>query len=168
MRVWVLGIEGKQPYEETIMTTRVELTVIALAFASVNAVAANCGHDVQHGAVRFEQTKLDDNNAVLQYFSPSYIVMDNPKDPRHRAVGECRGQGVITPDGQVWIGTCVAKTTKGEINSVFWYSKPGDMGPEKRADAPQGTYKVISGPMKGQTGKWTGLESGGGSYFCDD
>jgi len=66
------------------MKARVGLTAIALAFASVNAVAANCGHDVQHGAVRFEQTKLDDNNAILTYFSPSFIVMDNPKDPRHR------------------------------------------------------------------------------------
>jgi hypothetical protein len=149
------------------MTARVGLTVIALAFASVNAVAANCGHDVHYGAVRFEQTKLDDNNAILQYFSPNYIVMDNPNDPRHRATGECRGQGVVTPQGQTWVGGCTQKNTKGEVLSVFWYSKPGDKGTEKR-DAPHGTYVILDGPMKGKTGKWTGLESGGGSYFCDD
>jgi len=154
------------------MKARVGLTAIALAFASVNAVAANCGHDVQHGAVRFEQTKLDDNNAILTYFSPSFIVMDNPKDPRHRTTGECRGQGVATPEGVEWIGGCVEKNAAGDTSSVFWYSKPGDMGTERNADAPHGTYKYISAtgklaPLKGKTGKWTGLE-GGGSYFCDD
>jgi hypothetical protein len=53
---------------------------------------------------------------------------------------------------------------------VFWESKPGDTGTEKRADAPHGTYRIIVGPsgLIGKTGKWTGLESGGGSYFCDD
>ena len=139
-----------------------------LAFASVNAVAANCGHDIQHGAVRFEQTKLDDNNAVQHYFSPSYIVMDDPKDPRNRSVGECRGQGIVSPQGATWVGGCTTKSLNGEVNSALWYSRPGDMGPEKRADAPQGTYVFIAGPLKGKTGKWTGLESGGGSYFCDD
>jgi hypothetical protein len=151
------------------MIARVGLTAITFAFASINAMAApNCGHDVQFGAVKFEQTKLDDGNAILSYFSPSYLVMDNPKDPRHRAVGECRGQGVVTPQGQTWVGGCFEKTLTGEIHAVYWWSKPGDKGTENRADAPQGTYKVIAGPMKGKTGKWTGLEAGGGSYFCDD
>ena len=149
------------------MITRFRFTVVALGFLSVNALAGTCGHDVQYGAVKFEQTKLDDSNAILSYFSPSYLVMDNPKDPRHRAVGECRGQGVLTPQGQTWVGGCFEKTLSGEVHAVYWWSKPGDAGTEKR-DAPQGTYKVIAGPMKGKTGKWTGLEAGGGSYFCDD
>lgn len=152
------------------MATRIAVAASAIAFASVNAVAANCGHDVHHGAVQFQQTKLDDGNAVQQYFSPNYIVMNDPKDPRHRAVGECRGQGVVTPQGAKWIGGCTQKSPSGVITSVFWESKPGDTGTEKRADAGHGTYKIIVGPpgLVGKTGKWTGLESGGGSYFCDD
>jgi hypothetical protein len=94
---------------------------------------ANCGHDVHHGAVQFQQTKLDDNNAIQHYFSPNYIVMNDPKDPRHRSVGECRGQGKVTPEGASWIPGCT--------------QKPG---------------------LIGKTGKWFGVESGGGSYFCDD
>ncbi len=154
------------------MTAHVGVAGIALAFLSANAIAANCGHDVQYGAARFEQTKLGDSNAVLQYFSPSFLVMENANDPRHRVSGECRGQGIVAPEGQTWIGGCTWKNAAGDAGSVFWYSKPGDMGTEKRSDVSHGTFKFVSGTgrmaaLKGKTGKWSGLE-GGGAYFCDD
>jgi len=154
------------------MTVRADVAGIAVALLSANAIAANCGHDIQFGAARFEQTKLGDTNAIQQYFSPSFLVMENPSDPRHRVSGECRGQGIVAPDGATWIGGCTWKNAGGDVASVFWYSKPGDTGTEKRADVSHGTFKFISGTgrmaaLKGRTGKFSGLE-GGGAYFCDD
>jgi len=145
---------------------------IALALLSANAIAANCGHDVQYGASRFEQTKLGDTNAVLQYFSPSFLVMENLNDPRHRVTGECRAQGIVAPEGTTWFGGCTWKNAAGDAASVFFSSKPGDVGTEKRANVAHGTFKFISASggmatLNGRTGKWSGLERGG-AYFCDD
>ncbi len=120
---------------------------------------------MQYGAARFEQTKLGDSNAVLQYFSPSFLVMENANDPRHRVTGECRGQGLVAPEGQTWIGGCTWKNAAGEVGSVFWYSKPGDMGTEKRSDVSHGTFKFVSGTgrmaaLKGKTGNGAGSKAG--------
>src|SRR5215813_3924532 len=151
------------------MTTLVRLTAIAFAFASLNALAANCGHDV-HGAPRVEETKLAPNNSILTYFSPATLIMDNTADPRHRAFGECRGQGVVSDGVQRWQGGCIWKSSDQDVSWVFWSSKPGDTGTENR-DAPKGTAvwhgtgKMQS--LNGKTAKWTGLANGG-SYFCDD
>ena len=96
-------------------------------------------------------------------------IMDNPKDPRHRAFGECRGQGVVTKGVQVWTGGCVWKTADGDSWIALWSSKPGDTGTEKR-EAPHGTginYGTGKLASIGRTTKWTGLANGG-SYFCDD
>jgi hypothetical protein len=142
----------------------------ALVFAlPLSAIAATCGHDV-HGASRIEETKLGPNSSIITYFSPSTIIMDNPSDPRHRAFGECRGQGVVTEGVGVWQGGCTVKNSDGDISWAIWSSKPGDTGTENR-DALKGTY-VEHGTGKfqslnGRTGKWTGLANGG-TYFCDD
>lgn len=154
------------------MTSRGRTVVIVAAFFSANAVAANCGHDVQYGGARFEQTKLGDSNAVLQYYSPSFLVMENVTDPRHRVTGECRAQGVVTVGGTTWTGGCIWKNPAGDSASVFFSSKPGDVGTEKRDNVSHGTFKFVSAtgamaPLNGRTGKWSGLERGG-AYFCDD
>ena len=151
------------------MTIRPGIAAITLAFASVGAIAANCGHDV-HGAPRIEETKLAPNNSIISYFSPATIVMDNPSDPRHRAFGECRGQAVVTDGVSVWQGGCIWKSSDTDVGWVTWSAKPGDTGSEKR-DALHGTA-VFHGTGKmqslnGRKVKWTGLANGG-SYFCDD
>jgi hypothetical protein len=140
-----------------------------VALLPFSAIAATCGHDV-HGAPRIEETKLAPNNSIITYFSPATVIMDNPSDPRHRAFGECRGQGVVTEGVPVWQGGCTYKSSDGDVFWINWSSKPGDTGTENR-DAPKGTG-VFHGTGKfqglnGKTGKWTGLANGG-SYFCDD
>jgi len=157
---------------EAMMIARGGVLGFGLALQCVGAIAANCGHDVQYGAARFEQTKLGDSNAVLQYFSPSFIVMENVNDPRHRVTGECRAQGIVTPEGPNWVGGCIWKNSAGDTASVFFGSKPGDVGTEKRAEVSHGTFRFVSGTgrmavLKNRTGKWSGLETGG-AYFCDD
>ena len=151
------------------MTAHLQITLVAVALASANAIAANCGHDV-HGAPRIEETKLAPNNSIISYFSPATLIMDNPSDPRHRAFGECRGQGVVTDGVAVWQGGCFWKSSETDVAWVRWSSKPGDTGTEQR-DAPKGTAEWHgTGKMQslnGKTGKWTGLANGG-SYFCDD
>lgn len=151
------------------MTTRAGLTAIALAFASLNAFAANCGHDI-HGSPRLEETKLAPNNSVITYFSPATIVMDDPTDPRHRAFGECRGQAVVLDGVARWQGGCIWKTSDTDVSWIVWSAKPGDTGTEKR-DALHGTG-VWHGTgkmqfLEGKTGRWSGLANGG-SYFCDN
>jgi hypothetical protein len=144
-------------------------TVALAAVLPFSAIAATCGHDA-HGAPRMEETKLAPNNSIITYFSPATIIMENPSDPRHRAFGECRGQGVVTDGVPVWLGGCTYKNPEGDVFWVTWSSKPGDTGSENR-DAPKGTA-VLHGTGKfqglnGKTAKWTGLANGG-SYVCDD
>ncbi len=151
------------------MNGNTRCTAALLALLPLSALGANCGHDV-HGAPRIEETKLTPNTSVIHYFSPATLVMDNPADPRHRAFGECRGQGVITDGVGRWTGACIWKSADGDIAVGMWSSKPGDAGTEKR-DALngtvvwQGTGKFMA--MNKKTGKWTGLANGG-SYLCDD
>jgi hypothetical protein len=144
-------------------------TLLGVCLVSVNATAANCGHDV-HGAPRIEETKLGPNNSIVTYFSPATLIMDNPSDPRHRAFGECRGQGVVTNGVGVWQGGCIWKSSDADVLWVTWSAKPGDTGAENR-DGMKGSAVVHgTGKMKsldGKTNKWTGLANGG-SYFCDD
>jgi hypothetical protein len=124
-------------------------TAALVAFLPFSALGANCGHDV-HGAPRMEETKLAPNNSIITYFSgPSTLIMDNPSDPRHRAFGECRGQGVVTDGVQVWQGGCTWKNSDGDVVWNLWSSKPGDTGTENR-DAPKGTA-VFKGAGKLQS-----------------
>ena len=151
------------------MNGHIRSTAALLALLPFSAIGANCGHDV-HGAPLIEETKLTPNSSVIHYFSPATLIMDNPADPRHRAFGECRGQGVVTDGVGRWAGACIWKAADGDIAVGMWSSKPGDMGSENR-DAPkgtvvwQGTGKFAS--LNKKTGKWTGLANGG-SYLCDD
>jgi hypothetical protein len=119
------------------MNAYIRGTAALLAVLPLCAIAANCGHDV-HGAPRVEETKLAPNNTILTYFSPATLIMDDRSDPRHRAFGECRGQGVVSNGVQQWQGGCIWKTSEADVGWVFWSSKPGDTGTEKR-DAPNGT-----------------------------
>jgi hypothetical protein len=139
------------------------------AVLPLSALGANCGHDV-HGAARIEQTKLLPNSSVIHYFSPATLIMDNPADPRHRAFGECRGQGVVTNGVGLWTGACIYKSADGDAYVSVWSAKPGDTGTENRdalkgTAVTQGTGKFAA--MNNKTTKWTGLANGG-SYFCDD
>src|SRR4249919_3346355 len=98
------------------------------------------------------------------------MIMDDPKDPRHRAFGECRGQGVVTNGVQVWTGACIWRTPEGDAIVAMWAAKPGDTGTENR-EAMKGTA-VLKGSGKfaalnNKVVKWTGLANGG-SYFCND
>lgn len=140
-----------------------------LALLPLTALGANCGHDV-HGAARIEETKLGPNSSVIHYFSPATLIMDNPADPRHRAFGECRGQGIVTNGVGRWTGACIYKSADGDAFVSMWSAKPGDTGTENR-DALKGTA-VVQGTGKfaawnNKTSKWTGLANGG-SYWCDD
>lgn len=106
----------------------------------------------------------------MTYFSPATLVMNDPSDPPHRAFGECRGVAVVEDGVQRMQGGCIWKAPEADMAWVFWSSKPGDTGTEKR-NANHGTA-VWNGTGKmqalnGRTGKWTGLANGG-SYFCDD
>ena len=161
------------PWEAVMKTTIRRTAGVAgaavLTLASVNGLAAGCAHDV-HGAPQVTVTKLSDNDSIIQYFSPATLIMDNPKDPRHRAFGECRGQGVVTKGVQMWTGGCVWKTADGDSWIGLWSSKPGDTGVEKR-EAMQGTASQYGTGKLASMGrinvKWTGLANGG-SYFCED
>jgi len=138
------------------------------ALLPLNALAANCGHDV-HGAPRIEETKLVQNSSVIHYFSPATLIMENHADPRHRAFGECRGQAVVTNGVGRWTGACIWKSGD-DILTGMWSAKPGDTGTENRDAVKgsvvfQGTGKFAA--MNGKTAKWTGLANGG-SYFCDE
>jgi hypothetical protein len=130
---------------------------------------AGCGHDV-HGAPTIEVTELGDGSSVFHYFSPATMIMDDPSDPRHRAFGECRWQGITTIDGVTnAAGGCFWKDADGDIWIAHGTAKPGDMGTEDRETlhgtaVTGGTGKFAS---KAGTIKWSGLANGG-SYFCDD
>ena len=155
--------------EGIVMNGYIYSSAAVLALLPFGAYGATCGHDA-HGAPRIEETKLTPDNSIIHYFSPATLIMDNPADPRHRAFGECRGQGVITNGVGRWIGACIWKSADGDIVVAMWSQKPGDTGTEKRnADHGtavwQGTGKFAA--MNNKTAKWTGLDNGG-SYFCDD
>lgn len=141
----------------------------ALSLACTQALAARCGHDA-HGAPRIEVTKLTDTDSVITYFSPATLIMDNPKDPVHRAFGECRGQAMINKSGQFWQGACFWKAADGDVFVSNWSSKPGDTGPEKR-ETLHGTgifYGTGKFAAAGVTKfRWSGLANGG-SYFCEE
>jgi hypothetical protein len=149
-----------------------KLRLLGLAIVSsisTSVVAANCGHDI-HGAARIEESKLAPTVTITHYFSPATVVMDNPKDPMHRAFGECRGQGITQDDVSSWEGGCVWKDVDGDMAVVRWSSKPGDTGSEDRANASKGTARFVGSTGKfaslnGKKCKWTGLANGG-SYFC--
>ena len=146
------------------------LTLVLVGLACSNAHAReNCGHDVS-GAPRTEQTTVGDQFAVLHYVSPSTLIMDDPKDPRHRMIGECRGQAISTKGVTVWDGACVYKTQDGDTYYSTWSARPGDTGAEKR-DALHGTAVLhASGRFANfdnRKVKWTGLANGG-SYFCTE
>lgn len=144
------------------------LAVIGCACLAAEA-RENCGHDVS-GSPRFEQTTVGDQFALIHYFSPSTIVMDDPKDPRHRLFGECRGQAVVHNGVAVWDGACVYKTQSGDSYWATWSAKPGDTGTENR-DTLHGTSLIrASGKFAafdGKRVKWSGLTNGG-SYFCSE
>ncbi len=137
---------------------------------SSNATFAACGHDV-HGSPTIEVTQLGENTSVMHYFSPATLIMDDPRDPRHRAFGECRGQGIIIDGVGNYSGACMVKTADGDTGAWQWSSKPGDKGTENR-EAFHGTptFIIATGKLarfNGRTVKWSGLANGG-SYFCDD
>jgi hypothetical protein len=143
---------------------------VSMMFSAGAALAGKCGHDV-HGAPTIEVTELGANSSLIHYFSPATIIMDDATDPRHRAFGECRGQGVVVDGVPNWTGACIWKTPDGGGAYVaYWSAKPGDKGVEKR-DAMQGTARLVgTGTLAfvtGRTAKWTGLANGG-SYWCDD
>jgi hypothetical protein len=94
------------------------LTAALVTVLPFGAIGANCGHDV-HGAPRIEETKLAPNNSIITYFSPATLIMDNPSDPRHRAFGECRGQGVVTDGVARWQGGCIWKTSDAYIMELL-------------------------------------------------
>ena len=143
-------------------------TLVLVGFACSTAQAReNCGHDVS-GAPRTEQTAVGDQFAVVHYVGPSTLIMDDPRDPRHRMFGECRGQAIVTKGVGVWEGACVYTTQAGDTYYSTWTAKPGDTGTENR-DALQGAAVLhASGKFAkfdGRHVKWTGLANGG-SYFC--
>lgn len=154
------------------MKTLTALTSCGLAagmLLSTTSAFSACGHDV-HGAPSIEVTQLGDNTSVMHYFSPATIVMDNPKDPRHRAFGECRGQGVTINGVSNWVGACIWKLSDRDVYIAHWLSKPSDKGTESRETMHgtatlNGTGKLAY--LNGRTAKWSGLANGG-SYFCDD
>lgn len=144
--------------------------IAAGMIVSGNAAFAACGHDV-HGSPTIEVTELGENGSVIHYISPATIIMDNASDPRHRAFGECRGQGVVRDGVANWVGACTWKRAEGDGEYVaYWSAKPGDKGVEKR-DAMHGTARLVGTGrlafLTGRTAKWTGLANGG-SYWCDD
>jgi hypothetical protein len=130
---------------------------------------AACGHDV-HGSPTIEVTELGENSSVLNYFSPATLIMDDPRDPRHRAFGECRGGGIIVDGVANWDGACLWKAANGDFIVAYWASKPSDKGTEAR-EAVHGTTKWFGtgkfARFSGHTAKWSGLANGG-SYICDD
>ena len=142
----------------------------AMVFSSNSVLAGKCGHDV-HGAPTIEVSELGENSSVVHYISPATIIMDDTSDPRHRAFGECRGQGVVVDGVANWTGACVWKRAEGDGEYVaYWSAKPGDKGVERR-DAMHGTARLVGTGslafLTGRTAKWTGLANGG-SYWCDD
>jgi len=144
------------------------VALVGLACLSAQA-RENCGHDVG-GAPRLEQTTVGDQFALIHYFSPSTLIMDDPKDVRHRLFGECRGQAVVNKGLARWDGACVYKTQEGDTYWSTWSAKPGDTGAEAR-DTVQGTALLhASGKFTsfdGKRVKWSGLANGG-SYFCTE
>ena len=67
------------------MTTKtVLLSSLVGCLLPVGALAASCGHDI-HGAARVEESKLGPTVTITHYISPATVVMDDPKDPMHRA-----------------------------------------------------------------------------------
>ena len=136
-------------------------------FVSAVVIAATCGHDV-HGAPTIEVTDLGEGSSIMHYFSPATLIMDDPKDPRHRAFGECRGQAVLTDGQGNWAGSCVWRTTDGDALVAHWSSQPGDKGV---ADGQLHGTATMTGTGKlssiGGPNSWTGLANGG-SYFCMD
>jgi hypothetical protein len=139
-------------------------------FVSSSTAFSACGHDV-HGAPTIEVTQLGENTSVMHFFSPATIIMDDPRDPRHRAFGECRGQALTINGVSNWTGACVWKREDGDSYAALWSASPNDKGVEKRetlhgrATLAEGTGKLAY--LNGRTAKWSGLANGG-SYWCDD
>ena len=150
------------------MLTGGGLAVVLFSSGGV-AFAVDCGHDV-HGSPTIEVTELGENTSVIHYFSPATLILDDVTDPRHRAFGECRGQGIVIDGVGKWAGACIWTTADGDSWVAHWTSNPGDKGTEKR-DVLHGTAR---GSGKGKltslgrrTSNWSGLANGG-SYFCED
>jgi hypothetical protein len=138
--------------------------------SSGSVLAGACGHNV-NGKPTIEVTELGENTSVISYFSPATIIMDDPSDPRHRAFGECRGQGVVIDGVANWTGACIWKREDGAGEYVaHWSSRPSDRGVERR-EALHGTARLVGSGnlafLTGRTTKWSALANGG-SYFCED
>lgn len=154
-------------------TTKVLAICAVAAGTSVSSglvLAGACGHDV-HGSPTIEVTELGEGTSVMHYFSPATIIMDDAKDPRHRAFGECRGQAVMIDGVANWEGACIWSRVEGDGAYVaYWTAKPGDKGVERR-DALHGTARLAGtgrlAYLNDRTASWTGLANGG-SRFCDD
>ena len=112
---------------------KLAITAIALLMVGLStpAIAKVCGHDV-HGAPTAETTDIGDTMQVIHYYSPATLIMDDPSDPRHRAFGVCRGQGVVINGVANWEGARIWKDAAGDAFDCHWKSKPGDQGPEDR------------------------------------
>ena len=155
------------------MKTTTVLTGCGLAatmvFSSGAVLAGKCGHDV-HGSPKIEVTELGENSSVIHAFSPATLILEDTSDPRHRAFGECRGQGIIINGVANWEGACFWKTADGDTWIAQWSAKPGDKGVERRETLhgtarAYGTGKLAS--LGTVTAKWSGLANGG-SYWCED
>ena len=96
-------------------------------FVSAAVIAATCGHDV-HGAPTIEVTDLGEGSSIMHYFSPATLIMDDPKDPRHRAFGECRGQAVLTDGQQSSRTVLLAVNTLPAVGDFLGLDPSGDGG----------------------------------------
>ena len=151
------------------ITVLVGCGLAAGMFVSSSTAFAACGHDV-HGSPTIELTELGETTSVMHFFSPATLIMDDPRDPRHRAFGECRGQAITIDGVSNWVGACIWKQADGDAYVAHWTAKPSDKGVENR-ETLHGTA-TLNGTGKfarfnGRTAKWSGLANGG-SYFCDD